>query len=150
MSENPEEKINIPQMPWFKALTLIEPYIFKISTPISSGTGFQISYYQNTKLCAIATAYHVIWHAEKWGEPIEITHYSSKKVTMLRAGRGNRAIIIHPKQDLAFIVYATKENLLQLNLKLIDPQKYLRPGHELGWCGFPAVESSKLCFFLDT
>ncbi|MDD5289830.1 MAG: serine protease [Patescibacteria group bacterium] len=139
------------RMMWFEALQIIRPYIFQILTPTGRGTGFQISYYPNKKLCGVATAYHVVQHAEKWGEPIELIHNDSKKKIMLQ--EKERVIFIHPEQDLAFILFNATADAEELpvkpdSLKLIDPEKTLKQGVELGWCGFPAIAPfGELCFF---
>jgi len=134
-------------MPWYMALNLIKPYVFKISTPRGSGTGFQISYYKNRKLCGIATAYHVIKNAAEWGEPIKIVHYESGKSIMLK--ENNRVIIPYPKKDLAFIVFNHKEDIpIKLDApELIGSRIILKQGVQIGWCGFPAVAPENLCFF---
>lgn len=142
----PPTKQHGDRITWFEALQFVKSYVFKISTPTGSGTGFQISYANNSKLCGIATAYHVVAHEYKWGYPIEITHFDSKESLMLK--ESERAIFIHPKEDLAFILFSAKKLPIKTDPpQLIDPKKTLKAGVEVGWCGFPSVASNELCFF---
>ena len=77
---------------WAQALDHIRPYVFKISTPRGSGTGFQISYSSNKSLCGVATALHVIEKSHEWEEPIKLSHHKSGKSTTLR--HNDRVIFI--------------------------------------------------------
>lgn len=134
------------RMTWFNALQAVKPYMFKISTPSGTGTGFQITYGSHSKLCGIATAYHVIAHEYKWGYPIEVTHFDSKESLILE--KSDRAVFIHPESDLAFILFNTKNLPVETDSpKLIDPKMSLAAGVEMGWCGFPSVAVNDLCFF---
>lgn len=146
-SKKPLKPLPDNRMQWFEAIEKLRPYVFKIYTPEAMGTGFQIAYTSKSKLCAIATAYHVIAHSYKWGFPIEILHYDSKKSKMLRTS-SDSAIFTHPNEDLAFILFNAEEMSIKTDsLDLIPPQKTLKPGVDVGWCGFPAVAPNELCFF---
>ncbi len=131
---------------WYKALESIKPLIFKIKTPDGYGTGFQIFYSKNQPMCGIATAYHVIDHADEWEESIKIIHEKSGKYVVLK--EDDRVIFPYPEKDLAFILF--NKSLLPLepkNPKLINPNRILKQGVEIGWCGFPSIAYGKLCFF---
>ncbi len=132
---------------WHQALNELKPFVFKIATPDGYGTGFQMLYREDRALCGIATAYHVINHAEEWEEAIKLTHLTSGKSIVLK--EADRVIFTYPKQDLAFVLFP--KNLLPLEQrepKLIDPQKVLKQGVEIGWCGFPHIApDDTLCFF---
>lgn len=134
------------QIKWFEALQSITPYIFKILTPSGGGTGFQMSC-TSKGLCGIATAYHVIEHAYEWDEPIKITHYNSNKSLKLQPA--DRAIIPLTSQDLAFILFNKRDIQIEEKIPdIIPPQKILKQGVELGWCGFPSIAPNDLCFFV--
>lgn len=131
---------------WYSALETIKPYIFKVSTPNGYGTGFQIFHPTTMPLCAIATAYHVIAHEYEWEEPIRITHYDSGKTRLLKSD--NRAIFVYPKQDLAIILFNKEDLPLSIGAPKLVPSGFtLKPGLEVGWCGFPVIASNTLCFF---
>lgn len=132
---------------WYKKLGSVLPYVFEILTPGGSGTGFQI-FANDQGLCGIATAYHVIDHALDWEEPIKVIHHSSGKSLLLK--QSSRAIFPYPEVDLAIIVF--QKNDLPISSSpdnfLIDPQRNLIRGVEVGWLGFPSVAPAhELCFF---
>lgn len=134
--------------PWFEPLKDIIPYIFRISTPNGSGTGFQILYSKNMKFCGIATALHVIRHAHEWEEIIKVTHHKSNKTVILKR-KEDRFIFPYPERDLAFILFPKGDLPVEENdLQLINPKTSLRQGVETAWCGFPSVAPpTELCFF---
>ena len=131
--------------PWIDVINKVEPYIFKISAPYDgSGSGFQISL--TNELCGLATAYHVIAHAYEWDEPIKITHYKSGKSLLLPKDR--RTIIPIPDKDLALIIFHKDTLPLEtIDPILVPPNKILRQGWEIGWCGFPSIAENQMCFF---
>lgn len=132
---------------WHQALEELNPFIFQIKTPDGYGTGFQVFYPDELNLCGIATAHHVISHAEEWQEPIRIIHHASKKSILIE--EKDRVIFIYPKDDLAIILFS--KTLLPLEKKepkLIDPNTILKQGAKIGWCGFPHIAPpGELCFF---
>lgn len=132
---------------WQTEIGKIKPYIFKIYTPTVTGTGFQI-FRNKTGMCGIATAYHVVGHAYEWEEPIKVTHYESNKTKILKADSNQRAIYAYPDKDLAFIIFQNSDlPLKEETPKLIEAQKLLDQGSEIGWSGFPVVSPNDLCFF---
>jgi hypothetical protein len=133
-------------MDWHQAITQLEPYIFRITIPDGFGSGFLLSQSKTTDLCAIATAAHVIDHAHYWEEPIRLYHPKSGKTILLRPG--DRAINVSPASDTASLIFKRQD--LQLpgeTLPLQDKEKFLKPGVEIGWLGFPAIPQAGLCFF---
>jgi len=131
---------------WTKALELIKPYVFKVSTPRGSGTGFQLFYRESTGFCGVATALHVIEHAYDWEDPIKLFHYASKETKMLKMA--NRVIFTYPSVDLAIILFHPEKCPIEKNsLQVIDKDKRKKQGVEIGWCGFPAIAPDDLCFF---
>lgn len=129
---------------WTDTVDLVRPYVFRISTPGGRGTGFQLFCSKN--LCGIATALHVIQHADDWEEPIRLTQHNSGDTCLLRPS--DRAVFIYPNRDLAFLVFNPKEFKLEnKQVNIIPPNKRLRQGVSIGWCGFPSVSPNDLCFF---
>jgi hypothetical protein len=129
---------------WADALVKLEEYIFKIHTPTGTGTGFLISL--TDKICGIATALHVVGHEYEWEEPIKIEHYKTGEKLLIK--EPNRAIWVYPEKDIAVILFSPGE--LKLPTEMLDmapSDKYVRQGAQMGWCGFPYIEKSKLCFF---
>lgn len=133
-------------MEWHEAITQIEPYVVKISTPQGSGTGWLVSISSKTNYCAIATAAHVINHAHYWEEPIRIIHATSDKSVLLHATE--RMILIHEQTDSAGLLFDKKDlSLPTEKIKLIPQEERLKAGVEIGWLGFPAIRNAGLSFF---
>ena len=122
----------------------MEPHVVKLSTPSGHGTGFLISICGD--LCAIATAAHVVGHAHYWEEPIRVDHVSSGKTRLAR--HTERAVFLDAAHDTAAVMIARGDlPFPDSALPLLPQGKFLRVGNEIGWLGFPAVETTSLCFF---
>jgi len=131
---------------WYTPIEKLKPFVYKISTPQVGGTGFQMMYSKSKKFCGIATAYHVIAHAHEWEEPIKITHFNSQKTLILKTP--DRVIIPYPDKDLAFILFPKNDLPVNQDVpEIVPPQKTLKQGVEIGWCGFPAIAPNESCFF---
>ena len=131
---------------WYEIVEMLKPYVVRIWTPQGSGTGFVISNGQSTALCAVATAFHVVGHANWWEEPIRIEHSASGKTLLLR--ESDRVINLHPQTDTAAILFERGDlGIPTKPLTLIDKGNVLKPGVEIGWLGFPAIQGASLCFF---
>jgi hypothetical protein len=136
----------MPETEWFKIVEELTPYVVRIWTPQGSGTGFFVSSSNSIPLCAIATAEHVISHANYWEEPIRIEQISSGKTIILH--HTERAINAQLKSDTAAIIFERKDLIIpERGLELSPKDKYLKPGVEIGWLGFPAIPHANLCFF---
>lgn len=133
-------------MNWNQIVAKISPYIVKIETPTSSGTGFLCFYNESKTLCGISTALYVIDYAEEWQQPIRIIHYDSKHSKLLKESdrfiysnwKTDSAIIIFPKSDFPF-----PEEVI----KLLPVENPITIGSEVGWLGFPGIDPYTLCFF---
>ncbi|MCX6901128.1 MAG: serine protease [Verrucomicrobia bacterium] len=131
---------------WYESVEKLTPYVVRIWTPQGSGTGFIVSKSKNTPLCAVATADHVISHAHYWEEPIRVEHIASGKTLFLR--KDDRAINTDSQTDTAAIIFERKEIVLPTDdVPLTPKDKYFKPGVEIGWLGFPAIQQASLCFF---
>lgn len=131
---------------WHEPLEMIVPFVFKIKTPSSIGTGFQIFYNEKKNFCGIATADHVIAHEDEWEEPIKIIHHQSNQSLLLK--KSDRVIWRFPEKDLAFILFHIGDLPIEPKpLSLINKGHTVKQGVEVGWCGFPAVSIENLCFF---
>lgn len=133
-------------MDWDKVTSKVEPYIVKIDTPTGSGTGFLCVYNQEKTLCGLATALHVVNHANQWLQPIRLTQFPDINVRLLEEKdrmiftnwENDSAVILFPKADLPF-----PEDLIPL----FPANNTINIGIEVGWLGFPAIEPYTLCFF---
>ncbi len=133
-------------MEWHEAITLLKPYVLRLSTPNGAGTGWLVSLSESTPLCAVATAAHVVEREHNWELPIRIFHPESGKSILLRAQ--DRAIHLIKRLDIAAIVFNKDDlPLPSKTFPLVDPGFYLKPGVEIGWLGFPGRNKEDLCFF---
>ena len=76
-------------MNWDQIVNKITPHIVKIETQTKYGTGFLSLYNENKTLCGVATALHVVNHADDWQQPIRIQHHASGETVFLE--QNNRA-----------------------------------------------------------
>lgn len=131
---------------WAKALEHIRKYAFKIATPGGAGTGFMLTTPNSQGICGIATALHVVDHANQWEQPIRLKHTETGKSIVLHSAE--RSVFCNPSQDLAVI---TLENAV-FDLPAEDPTlfpegKHIKPGIQIGWAGYPAVAPNQFSFF---
>ena len=132
-------------MEWHTIFDRVSPSVVKIETPSGHGTGFICHYSENQKLMAIATAKHVIEHADYWQQPVRIV--SAKGSLLLE--EADRVIIKADNQDSGMIltikapVLDPPENLIPL----LPKRRSLRVGVEVGWIGFPAIGNPGMHFF---
>lgn len=133
-------------MDWHQAIEAVAPYVVRISTPGCSGTGWLVSRSEIGPVCGIATAAHVVQHADAWDEPIRIDHPVSGTSIMLKADE--RVVLLESDLDTAAVVCdaATIDFPAEL-LNLIEIDNSYKAGVSIGWLGFPAVAPSIMCFF---
>ena len=140
---------------WEKIIKQILPQIVRIETPDGKwGTGF--IHYSRDELRSIATARHVVEHAEKWQQPIRIVHGTT---SIVLGGGGS----YHGSQD---VLFAANKNKPLLDCRLLvaklpslpketvsiadaSEREALQPGMEIGWIGYPQIlnDPTQLCFF---
>ena len=118
----------------------------KIETPGGYGTGFLALYNQDRTICGIATAAHVIAHAEEWQEPIRIRHAESKDPVFLKASE--RVIYADWVADSAVVLFLKRDlKLPERPIDLLPVETPCRIGVDIGWLGYPVIERYTLCFF---
>lgn len=140
------EKALFSEYSWDDVIDQVKTHIFHIETPGSSGTGFMIVSAADRSLCGIATAGHVVEYADRWHQPIQVTHYSSGRQVLLQPD--TRGVFNHEALDVAAIAFDPKGiPIPAIALELSTKDKYLRVGNEVGWLGFPSVAPQELCFF---
>jgi hypothetical protein len=103
--------------------------------------------YNSSKgLCGIATALHVVENADEWQQPIKLIHHLSGKNLFLKGS--DRAILTNPLTDSAVILIPKPDFPFPDNtLPLLPVSNKLEIGNEVGWLGFPGIDSKVLCFF---
>ncbi len=133
-------------MNWDQVVKKVSPHIVKIETQSGHGSGFLFMYNDNKSWCGIATAAHVLYQADKWKQPIQIFHSESNQTLFLQATE--RVITIDWETDSAVLLFNKVELPLPQDLiPLLPSSSPLSIGLEVGWLGFPAIESFTLCFF---
>lgn len=133
-------------MDWNAVVARVTPYIVRIDTPDGHGTGFMCFYNPNKTMVGIATASHVVSHADEWQQPIRLLHFPSEKNILLK--EGDRVIFDNRDTDSAVILVPVK--LLEFPaepIKLLPPTVPLNVGTEVGWLGYPGISAETLCFF---
>ena len=133
-------------MNWDQIVNKITPHIVKIETQTKYGTGFLSLYNENKTLCGVATALHVVNHADDWQQPIRIQHHASGETVFLE--ENNRVIYKNWETDSAVILFR-KDNfpLPEDPIPLLPNDSIIGIGAEVGWLGFPTVAPYNLCFF---
>ncbi len=134
------------RMSWDESVETVTPYIVKIETPTGHGTGFLCLYNEDKSFYGVATALHVVSHADEWQEPIRLRHFPSSTSVFLK--EPDRHIFSDPRTDSAVIV--APPGTIQLpedTLPLLPTDLPLPIGTEVGWLGFPAMAEYTLCFF---
>jgi hypothetical protein len=133
-------------MDWNAIVERVTPSLVKIETPAGHGTGFLCFYNEAHDICAIATAHHVIDHAERWLEPIRITQYQTNSTAFLKEGQ--RVLWNDQNKDSAIILANIGDlRLPEDAIPLLPVGNRLPIGVEVGWLGYPAIAAHTLCFF---
>ena len=134
-------------MNWDQIVEKITPCVVKIETPSGHGTGFLCFYNEDRSVCGIATASHVVSHADRWLQPMRLHHHPSQKVALLN--ESERIILTDITKDSAVVVTpARKLKLPEEVIPLLPTNARLPIGVEVGWIGYPAIgPQNTLCFF---
>ncbi|MEF8708478.1 MAG: serine protease [Candidatus Accumulibacter propinquus] len=133
-------------MNWDQVVKKIAPHVLKIETPTGHGTGFLFLYNDAKTWCGIATAEHVVSHADNWQQPIKIHHPHSGKTVFLK--QDERVIYRDWKTDSAVILFFKGDlQIPESPIALLPMGSVIDIGSEVGWLGFPSVAPHDLCFF---
>src|SRR5690349_8967608 len=124
-------------MNWNEIVERVSPCIVKIETPSGHGTGFLCFYNEQRNLCGIATAHHVVEHADRWQQPIRITHYGTD-TTAAFLKESDRVIWVDWKRDSAVMLISTGQlGFPEDPIPLLPTERHLPIGVEVGWLGYP-------------
>jgi hypothetical protein len=133
-------------MSWSLLIDAVRPHVVKISTPDGFGTGFLQFYTYDKKWCGIATAAHVVNHADHWQQPIRVYDPASGAPVLL--SHVQRVIFIDRRTDSAVLLFLNGDlQLPEIPVTLFPMSKPHGLGVDVGWLGFPTVEPDTLCFF---
>ena len=136
-------------MNWDKAIKAVSPHVVKIETPTGYGTGFLAFFSHDREWCGIATAAHVVSHADEWQQPIRIRNEATGTTKFLR--ENERVIFVDYSTDSAVMLFLKGElQLPESPIALFPMDEPCGIGVDLGWLGYPAIEPHTLCFFAGT
>ena len=134
---------------WDDVVQKVTPYIVKIETPESSGTGFLLSYNEDHSWCGVATALHVVSDADSWRQPIKIHNHNFSKTVFLADSQ--RTIFTNYATDSAVVFFKSGQLEFPNDLIPLRPiDTRLNIGVEVAWLGYPAIEAWTMCFFSGT
>jgi hypothetical protein len=138
------------QVNWDAAIRIISPHVVRVETPTGYGTGFLAFYNYDGSWCGIATAAHVVSHADEWQEPIRIRSGDpSKSPRFLKADE--RVIFLDYPTDSAIVLFLKGElELPEVPIALLPMEEPCAIGVDIGWLGYPTIEPNTLCFFAGT
>jgi hypothetical protein len=137
---------DMESMEWQEAFEIISPYVVKISSPQGMGTGFLIAYSNNKEVCGIATAAHVVGHANQWESPIRVQNFRSNASVLLNEEK--RAIFVDESMDTAVIISLSKYfDFPDAPMGLSPDGMHVPIGKEVCWTGYPALAPLALCLF---
>jgi Trypsin-like peptidase domain len=135
-------------MNWGEAIKGTSPHIVRIETPTGYGTGFLSFYNYDKSWCGIATAAHVVRHAEEWQEPIKIRNENSMRFLK---GADDRVIFVDYTTDSAVVLFLKGDlQLPEVPVALMPVDQPCSIGADIGWLGYPVIEPNTLCFFAGT
>ena len=133
-------------MHWQNVVEKVAPYLVKVETPNGHGTGFLCLYNHDKSMCGIATAAHVVDHADNWQQPIRLRNFHNDDIVLLK--EGERVIRFNWATDSAVILAPTEHlNFPESPIPLLPTGDVLPTGVEIGWLGFPGIEPFTPCFF---
>jgi len=133
-------------MDWNQIVKKVTPYVVMIETPNGHGTGFLCLWSEDRRFCGIATASHVVNHADDWQQPIRVHHHASNTSIFIREDQ--RVIFDDRGRDSAVIFTQPGElKLPETPIPLLPVDNILPIGTEVGWIGYPGMIRHTQCFF---
>jgi hypothetical protein len=134
---------------WEASINIVRKHVVRIETPTGYGTGFLAFYNFDAAWCGIATAAHVVSHADEWQQPIRIRNELSAGAKFLNAT--DRIIFLDHSNDSAVVLFVKGDfQLPEIPIGLMPPGQPDSIGIDVGWLGFPNIEPNTLCFFAGT
>lgn len=137
-------------MAWDEIIDVVSPHVVRIESQTGYGSGFLAFYNFDRSWCGIATAAHVVAHADDWQLPIKIRHDGSPSGPRFLSAE-NRVIMIDRINDSAIILFVKGDlDLPESPIALTPVGEPCKIGSDVGWLGYPMIEADTLCFFSGT
>jgi hypothetical protein len=131
-------------MNWEQAIAEVTEHVVRIETPTTTGTGFLAFYNADSSWCAIATAAHVVKHADDWQQPLKFRNRHGLATLQPNA----RAIYLDPAKDSAIVLFLKGDlQLPQTPIAMRPMDSLCNMGATIGWLGYPTIAPDTLCFF---
>jgi len=125
-------------MNWDAAIKIVSPHVVKISTPTGYGTGFLAFYNHDRTWCGIATAAHVVSHADEWQQPIRVENEATRTAVFLK--EDDRVILLDYRTDSAIVLFLKGDlELPQSAIAMLPMEEPCSIGSDIGWLGYPAI-----------
>lgn len=136
-------------MDWDQVVRRMTPYMVRINTPDGSGTGFLCFHNIDKTWIGIATAAHVVSHADDWEQPIRITRHETDESKLF--GARDRVVFPDYATDSAVVLIPTSFDFPEDVVPLLPTTTTLPIGASVGWLGFPGIARNlTMCFFTGT
>jgi hypothetical protein len=132
-------------MSWHDAIDLIRPHVVKIEHPGGHGTGFLAFHNASGDWCGIATAAHVVAHADAWQQPIKII--GENGVPRFLAATERVIFLDHINDSAVVLFFKGDFQLPEVPIALMPMDEPCRIGTDVGWLGYPGIEPNTPCFF---
>jgi hypothetical protein len=132
-------------MSWETSINVVRQHVVRIETPTGYGTGFLAFYNHDKSWCGIATAAHVVSHADEWQQPLRIRNEVSAPRFLEEK---DRVIFLDQSTDSAVLFFFKGDfQLPETPIGLMPAGQPASIGVDVGWVGFPQIEPNTLCFF---
>lgn len=132
-------------MGWETSINIVRQHVVRIDTPTGYGTGFLAFYNHDKSWCGIATAAHVVSHADEWQQPIRIRNATNGRFL---GQHTDRVIFLDHSTDSAVVFFFKGDlQLPETPISLMPTSQPTSIGIDVGWLGFPQIEPDTLCFF---
>jgi hypothetical protein len=95
----------------------------------------------------VATAAHVVSHADDWQQPIRLVKHDGLAPPIFLSAQ-NRVVILDRSNDSAIVLFLKGDfDLPEAPIALLPMDQPCPIGSDIGWLGFPVIEPHTLCFF---
>ena len=122
-------------MHWQNVVEKISPYLVKVETPSGHGTGFLCLANHDKSVLGVATAAHVVGHAEEWQQPLRLRSFHTDQAAFFK--ESERVIKINWATDSAVILFPSGHlDFPESLIPLLPTDETLPIGVEIGWLGF--------------